>query len=122
VAKGDKSWYFMTVDYALGISLQAEASKAITALGGTVVGSVRHGSSPLSRTTEQSLDHDRTNKAGYRDEGHLGSGCFESRARRPVASIAHFVQWADTRGPVDNRSLLMSTPKQLCPRREHAGV
>jgi branched-chain amino acid transport system substrate-binding protein len=42
VAKGDKSWYFMTVDYALGISLQAEASKAITALGGTVVGSARH--------------------------------------------------------------------------------
>lgn len=42
VAQGDKSWYFMTVDYALGISLQNEASKAITALGGTVVGSVRH--------------------------------------------------------------------------------
>jgi branched-chain amino acid transport system substrate-binding protein len=42
VAQGDKSWYFMTVDYALGISLQAEASKAVTALGGTVVGSVRH--------------------------------------------------------------------------------
>jgi branched-chain amino acid transport system substrate-binding protein len=42
VAKGDKSWYFVTVDYALGISIQAEASKAITALGGTVVGSVRH--------------------------------------------------------------------------------
>ena len=42
VAKGDKSWYFLTVDYALGISLQNEASKAITALGGTVVGSARH--------------------------------------------------------------------------------
>lgn len=42
VAKGDKSWFFMTVDYALGISLQAEAAKAVTALGGTVVGSVRH--------------------------------------------------------------------------------
>jgi branched-chain amino acid transport system substrate-binding protein len=42
VAKGDKSWFFLTVDYALGISLQAEASKAITALGGTVVGGVRH--------------------------------------------------------------------------------
>src|ERR1700744_5420972 len=41
VAKGDKSWYFMTVDYALGISLQAEASKAITALGGTAGGSAR---------------------------------------------------------------------------------
>src|ERR1700731_2033941 len=42
VAKGDKNWYFMTVDYALGVSLQAEASKVITALGGTVVGSARH--------------------------------------------------------------------------------
>src|ERR1700744_6704690 len=38
VAQGDKSWFFLTVDYALGISLQAEAAKAITALGGTVVG------------------------------------------------------------------------------------
>jgi branched-chain amino acid transport system substrate-binding protein len=42
VAQGDNSWYFVTVDYALGISLQTEASKVITALGGTVVGSVRH--------------------------------------------------------------------------------
>src|ERR1700733_3517591 len=42
MAKGDKSWFFLTVDYALGISLQAEASKVITALGGTVVGSARH--------------------------------------------------------------------------------
>lgn len=42
IAKGDKSWFFLTVDYALGVSLQAEATKAITALGGTVVGSVRH--------------------------------------------------------------------------------
>lgn len=42
VAKGDKSWFFVTVDYALGLSLQAEAAKTITALGGTVVGNVRH--------------------------------------------------------------------------------
>jgi len=42
VAKGEKSWFFLTVDYALGISLQAEAAKTITALGGTVVGNVRH--------------------------------------------------------------------------------
>src|SRR6201996_7493317 len=41
-AKGEKSWFFVTVDYALGLSLQAEASKAITALGGSVVGSARH--------------------------------------------------------------------------------
>src|SRR6201992_1024175 len=42
VAQGDKSWFFLTVDYALGISLQNEAAKAIAAAGGTVVGSVRH--------------------------------------------------------------------------------
>jgi branched-chain amino acid transport system substrate-binding protein len=42
VAQGNKSWYFVTVDYALGHSLQAEASKALTALGGTVAGSARH--------------------------------------------------------------------------------
>ncbi len=42
VAKDNKSWYFLTVDYALGHSLQAEATKAIVAGGGTVVGSVRH--------------------------------------------------------------------------------
>jgi hypothetical protein len=34
----------------------------------------------MSRTTEQSLDCDRTNKAGYRDEDHLWSGCFEGEA------------------------------------------
>lgn len=42
VGQGFKSWYFVTVDYALGISLQAEAAKAVTGLGGTVVGNVRH--------------------------------------------------------------------------------
>ena len=42
VGQGHKTWYFLTVDYALGHSLQNEATKAITALGGTVVGSVRH--------------------------------------------------------------------------------
>lgn len=40
--QGQDSWYFITVDYALGHSLQAEASKVITARGGKVVGAVRH--------------------------------------------------------------------------------
>ena len=38
-------WFFMTVDYAYGHSLQAEATKFITANGGTVIGSAPH---PLS--------------------------------------------------------------------------
>src|ERR1700722_4799629 len=39
------------------------------------------GSSPLSRTTEQSVDHNLTHKAGYRDEDDLWSVFFEGRAR-----------------------------------------
>lgn len=39
---GAKRWFFMTVDYAYGRSLQAEATEFIEANGGTVVGSARH--------------------------------------------------------------------------------
>jgi branched-chain amino acid transport system substrate-binding protein len=42
VAAGGKSWYFVTVDYAFGQSLEADTSKVVKSLGGTVVGSVRH--------------------------------------------------------------------------------
>ena len=39
---GGKSWFFVTVDYAFGHSLEADTAKAVQALGGTVAGSVRH--------------------------------------------------------------------------------
>ena len=39
---GGKSWYFVTVDYAFGHSLEADSAAMVTSLGGTVVGSVRH--------------------------------------------------------------------------------
>jgi branched-chain amino acid transport system substrate-binding protein len=42
VKQGFDSWYFLTVDYAFGISLENEASKALTAAGGKVLGSARH--------------------------------------------------------------------------------
>jgi branched-chain amino acid transport system substrate-binding protein len=42
VAAGGKSWYFVTVDYAFGQSLEADTAKVVKSLGGTVVGSVRH--------------------------------------------------------------------------------
>lgn len=42
VANGAKSWYFVTVDYAFGHSLEKEASDIVKASGGTVTGSVRH--------------------------------------------------------------------------------
>ncbi len=39
---GGKNWYFITADYAFGTALQRDASAAIVAAGGRVVGSVRH--------------------------------------------------------------------------------
>ncbi|MFC6283119.1 MULTISPECIES: ABC transporter substrate-binding protein [Polaromonas] len=42
VKAGNKSWFFLTADYAFGYSLEADASAVVKANGGTVVGSVRH--------------------------------------------------------------------------------
>jgi branched-chain amino acid transport system substrate-binding protein len=42
VESGLKSWFFITVDYAFGQSMQADATSALLSSGGKVVGSVRH--------------------------------------------------------------------------------
>jgi len=42
VKQGYDTWYFITVDYAFGLSLEAEASTAVKAAGGKVLGSARH--------------------------------------------------------------------------------
>jgi len=42
VAAGGKTWYFLTADYALGDSIQRDATGVINAAGGKVIGSVRH--------------------------------------------------------------------------------
>jgi branched-chain amino acid transport system substrate-binding protein len=42
VARGDKDWFFLTADYAFGQALERDASKAVIAAGGKVVGAVRH--------------------------------------------------------------------------------
>ncbi len=42
VQRGGKSWFFLTVDYAFGQSLEKDTSDVVVANGGTVVGSVRH--------------------------------------------------------------------------------
>jgi branched-chain amino acid transport system substrate-binding protein len=39
---GANSWFFVTVDYAFGLAVQADATQFIQATGGTVVGSVKH--------------------------------------------------------------------------------
>ncbi len=42
VAEGLDTWFFITVDYAFGHSLEADATSAVQAAGGKVLGSVRH--------------------------------------------------------------------------------
>ena len=42
IKAGNKSWYFLTADYAFGYSLESDATNVIKANGGTVVGSVKH--------------------------------------------------------------------------------
>ena len=41
VAEGRDTWFFITVDYAFGLSLEADATSAVRC-GGKVLGSVRH--------------------------------------------------------------------------------
>ena len=42
IARGDKSWFFLTADYAFGQALEADATKVIKEKGGSVLGSVKH--------------------------------------------------------------------------------
>jgi branched-chain amino acid transport system substrate-binding protein len=42
VAEGRDTWFFITVDYAFGHSMEADATAAVEAAGGKVLGSVRH--------------------------------------------------------------------------------
>jgi branched-chain amino acid transport system substrate-binding protein len=45
VQRGGKTWFFLTADYAFGQSLEGNTTKFVKAMGGKVIGSVRH---PLS--------------------------------------------------------------------------
>src|SRR5471030_222696 len=50
LAKGGKSWFFITADYAFGHDLEKQASDEVLASGGKIIGAVRHplGSSDFS--------------------------------------------------------------------------
>jgi branched-chain amino acid transport system substrate-binding protein len=52
VQAGGKKWFLTVVDYAFGHDLAADATKAVKAAGGTVVGEVRH---PLATTDMSSI-------------------------------------------------------------------
>ena len=63
VAEGRDTWFFITVDYAFGHSLEADATAAVKAAGGKVLGSVRH---PLNTVGFQLLS---AAGAGVRRQG-----------------------------------------------------
>ena len=42
LARGDNSWYFLTVNYALGQAIERDSAAVIEAAGGKVLGSARH--------------------------------------------------------------------------------
>lgn len=42
VKEGGKNWYFITVDYTFGLNLEKDAKARVEALGGKVLGSVKH--------------------------------------------------------------------------------
>jgi branched-chain amino acid transport system substrate-binding protein len=42
VARGGTPWFFLTADYAFGQALERDATKAVLAAGGKVLGAVRH--------------------------------------------------------------------------------
>ena len=42
VEKGNKTWFFITADYAFGEQLQKDATKVVNDAGGKVLGSVKH--------------------------------------------------------------------------------
>ncbi|MBV9747182.1 MAG: ABC transporter substrate-binding protein [Acetobacteraceae bacterium] len=47
VARGGKTWFFITVDFAFGLGLQKEATEVIAPAGGKVLGAARY---PLGNT------------------------------------------------------------------------
>jgi branched-chain amino acid transport system substrate-binding protein len=52
MSQGLNSWFFITVDYNFGLTLQTDASRMIAAKSGTVVGSAKH---PLGETDFSSV-------------------------------------------------------------------
>ena len=70
LARGGDKWFFLTADYAFGQALQRDASRAVKAGGGSVVGSVAHpfGTSDYSSYLLQAKSSD-ANVVAFADAG-----------------------------------------------------
>ncbi len=91
MARGGKDWYFVTVNYALGQGIEAEATNYIEKHGGKVLGSSKH---PLGTSDFASLpaagaelqgqgDRARQRRRRYHQRGEAG-GRVRHPAKRPT--------------------------------------
>jgi branched-chain amino acid transport system substrate-binding protein len=85
-ASGDKptSWYFLTVDYAAGHSIEKDAKKMIEASGGKFAGSVRF---PLN-TPDFSSFLLQAQNSGAKNIGFIGGGADMTNAIKQAAEFA----------------------------------
>ena len=80
IGRGGKDWYFITVDYALGKGIEAEATKYIETHGGKVLGSSKHplGTSDfasfLLQAQSSKAERDRTRQCRRRHHQHREAG------------------------------------------------
>jgi branched-chain amino acid transport system substrate-binding protein len=101
----DNTWFFLTVDYAAGHSIEADATKMITARGGKVLGSARF---PLGTPDFSSFSCARSNP-GQEDRLHRGRGRHDEldqaggRVRHPGLGAALRAVLADDGGRLRRR-------------------
>jgi branched-chain amino acid transport system substrate-binding protein len=77
------TWYFITVDYTAGHSIEKDAQKMIEAAGGTFVGSVRF---PLN-TPDFSSFLLRAQSSGARNIGFIGGGADMTNATKQASEF-----------------------------------
>jgi len=83
VKQGGNSWFFLTADYAFGYSLEENTSNLVKAMGGSIVGSVRH---PLG-TTDYSSFLLQAQASGAKVIGLANAGLDTSNAIKQAAEF-----------------------------------
>jgi branched-chain amino acid transport system substrate-binding protein len=116
VARGSKSWYFITADYTFGANLEAAATREIVAGGGTVLG---HALAPLNNAdfSSQLL---RAKASGAQVIGLANSGAdtansvkqaaeYDLRKGQEIAAFLPFITDIRSMGLQNAQGLILTT-------------
>ena len=120
--QGGKKWFFVTVDYAFGHSLEQNFTKFVKAAGGTVLGSVRH---PLNNSDFSS--YLLTAQSSGADVIVLASGGADlSNAIKQAGEFGITSDKYKIVAPQFNLAVVhaagLSVTHELDPERDHAGI